>query len=356
MLSRPTASIVIVNYNGLAHLDPCLKAVRAQEVDGGLDVTVVDNHSNDGSVEHLRQHHRWVRLITCTRNLGFAAASNLAMRAVAGEHIVLLNNDTQVRPGWLAALVDTAEREPRAGAVTSKLVFSDQPGVIQNAGGVLLSDGSGGDRGTREPDEGQFDLEEEVFGFCGAAALLRREAIDDVGTFDESFFMYYEDTDLSWRMRLRGWRVLYDPRAVVEHAHSPTSGEWSDFFLFHVDRNRLLMVLKNAPSSLVARSFSALGLRAMKLRGRVPDAPEADQLEVEFGAPESIAADPVPSQPADAKATRRAALRLRVLRSFAAHAPAAVAARRVIRGRRTVPDREVMRWMVRRSEWDARFA
>lgn len=345
MLSRPTASIVILNYNGLAYLDPCLEAVRAQEVAGGLDVTVVDNHSDDGSIEHLRRQYPWVRLITCTRNLGFSAANNLAIRAVGGEHIVLLNNDTQVRPGWLAALVDSAEHEPRAGAVTSKLVFADRPEMIQNAGGVLLTDGSGGDRGSGDVDEGQFETREEVFGFCGAAVLLRRDALEDVGTFDESFFMYYEDTDLSWRMRLRGWKIVYDPRAVVEHGHSATAGEWSDFFLFHVDRNRLLMVLKNAPAALVARSFSALGLRAARLRQPQPGPASGSEGEGLSRV-----------QPATQKAGRRIALRGRVLESFLAHAPEALAARRRIRARRTVPDGDVMRWMVPRAEWDARFA
>jgi N-acetylglucosaminyl-diphospho-decaprenol L-rhamnosyltransferase len=345
MLSRPTASVVIVNYNGIGYLDPCLEAMRAQEVVGGLDVTVVDNNSRDGSVEHLRRHHRWVRLITCNRNLGFAAANNLAIRGARGEHVVVLNNDTRVRPGWLAALVDSAERDPQAGAVTSKLVFADRPKVIQNAGGVLLSDGSGGDRGSGDPDLGQFDRQEEVFGFCGAAALLRREAIEDVGTFDESFFMYYEDTDLSWRLRLRGWKILYDPRAVVEHGHSQTAGEWSDFFLFHVDRNRLLMLLKDAPAPLVARSFSALGLRAARLRHPPPvEATGADGERLSR------------LQPAAQKATRRIALRGRVLQSFLAHTPEALAARRLIRARRVVPDRDVTWWMLPRSEWDARFA
>ncbi|MBO0702496.1 MAG: glycosyltransferase family 2 protein [Candidatus Dormibacteraeota bacterium] len=345
MLSRPTASVVIVNYNGLAHLDPCLEALRAQEVIGGLDVTVVDNHSGDGSVEHLRRYHRWARLITCNRNLGFAAANNLAVRGARGEHVVVLNNDTRVRPGWLAALVDSAEHHPGAGAVTSKLVFADRPEVIQNAGGILLTDGSGGDRGSGDPDEGQFDAPEEVFGFCGAAALLSRDAIEDVGLFDESFFMYYEDTDLSWRLRLRGWNILYDPRAVVEHGHSSTSAEWSDFFLFHVDRNRLLMILKNAPAPLVARSFSALGLRAARLRQSPGVHP-----------PDTDGQDLSRLQPAAQKATRRIALRGRVLQSFLAHAPEALAARRQIRGRRSVPDSEVSRWMVPRAEWDARFA
>lgn len=346
ILSRPTASIVILNYNGLEFLDPCLEAVRAQEVTGGLDVTVVDNHSTDGSIEHLRRYYPWVRLITCTRNLGFSVANNLAIRAVAGEHVILLNNDTRVRPGWLAALVDSAERDPQAGAVTSKLVFADRPGVIQNAGGVLLSDGSGGDRGSGEVDEGQFETGEEVFGFCGAAVLLRRDALDDVGTFDETFFAYYEDTDLSWRLRLRGWKILYDPRAVVEHGHSKTNREWSDFFLFHVDRNRLLMILKNAPAPLVARSFSALGLRAARLRRPPPVS------DVPGGHGEGLSR----TQPDAEKATRRIALRGRVLESFLAHAPQALAARSRIRGRRTVTDRAVLRWMVPRSEWDAHFA
>lgn len=352
MLSRPTASVVIVNYNGLSYLEECLEAVRGQQVQGGLEATIVDNNSTDGSVDYLRRRHRWVRLITSTRNLGFAAATNLAVRSAAGDYIVLLNNDTRVRPGWLAALVDTAERYPDAGAVTSKLVYADRPAVIQNAGGVILSDGSGGDRGMEERDTGQFDSPEEVFGFCGAAVLLCREALADVGMFDESFFMYYEDTDLSWRMRLRGWQIRYDPRAVVEHVHSPSSGEWSDFFLFHVDRNRLLMVLKNAPGPVVTRSFASLGLRAIRLRrsgGRPGDEPALDVMQDEAPAPPSTTR-------AALKSDRRIALRARVARSLVAHSPEALAARRFIRGRRTVSDRDVLRWMVPRKEWDARFA
>src|SRR5581483_12472754 len=98
--------------------------------------------------------------------------------------------------------------------------------------------------GSGEPEAGRYQAREEVFGFCGAAALLRRAALEDVGAFEESFFMYYEDLDLSWRMRLRGWRILYEPGAVVEHAHAASTGEWSPFFTFHVDRNRVLTLLR----------------------------------------------------------------------------------------------------------------
>jgi hypothetical protein len=339
MPGRPTASVILVNYNGLRYLDPCLEALRGQDFDGGFDVTLIDNASTDGSVDHMRRHHRWVRLITASRNLGFAPATDLALRSVAGEHLVLLNNDTEVHPGWLAALVEAAERDRGAGAVTSKLVFADRPDVIQNAGGLLLTDGSGGDRGTGERDHGQFDASEEVFGACGAAMLLRRDALSDAGAFDESYFMYYEDTDLSWRLRLLGWRVIYQPTAVVEHSHSGTSGEWSDFFLFHVDRNRLFTILKNAPPGLVWSAFGSLGLRAgrnaLRVRGtgHTPDAP-----------------------PVSARDARRAGLHRQVLQSFSAHLPEMLAKRHQVRGRRRVADHDVLRWMVAREEWDARFA
>src|SRR5262249_51352308 len=148
------------------------------------------------------------------------------------------------------------EADRSVGAVTSKLVFMDRPGVIQNAGSLVLSDGSGGDRGTGEEDRGQYDRREEVFAACGAAVLLTRPMLDDVGALDPAFFAYYEDTDLSWRMRLRGWKIVYEPEAVVEHTHSGTSIEWSPFFTFHADRNRLFMILKNAPPTFALRSFA----------------------------------------------------------------------------------------------------
>jgi hypothetical protein len=181
--------------------------------------------------------------------------------------VVLLNSDTRVHPGWLAALVGAAEADPRVGAATAKCVFppeSPHGGRIQNAGGVLLSDGSGRDRGTivqdarvsYEADGGQYDLREEVFFFSGAAALLRTEALADIGLFDERYFMYYEDLDLSWRLRLRGWKVVYAPEAVVEHEHAASSKEWSPFFTYNVERNRLLTLLKLAPARLAAREVA----------------------------------------------------------------------------------------------------
>jgi GT2 family glycosyltransferase len=318
--------VVVVNYNGERHLDACLEALRRQELDGGFEVMLVDNGSSDASIERTRRDHAWVRVIEVGRNLGFAAANNRGFRAAAGRYVVLLNNDTRVRPGWLAALVAAAESDQRVGAVTSKLVFADRPEVIQNAGVLLLSDGGGADRGAGEVDRGQYERLEEVFGFCGGAALLRREALRDAGQFDETFFAYYEDTDLSWRMRRRGWSILYQPGAVVEHVHSATSVEGSTFFRFYADRNRLFMLVKNASAALVMRSLWAVG--AAVTGGRAQGS----------GSPAYAAARPLG----------------RVAISFCAHLPEMLLKRLVLRSRAQVSDREIERWLYPRSEWDAR--
>lgn len=125
--------------------------------------------------------------------------------------------------------------------------------VINNVGSILVPPGAGADRGYQEVDRGQYDEAEDVFLFCGAAVCVRRDALDEVGVFDDDFFMYYEDTDLSWRFQAAGWRIRYTPDAVVRHLHSASSVEWSPFFTFHVERNRLLTLAKNAPAGLAAR-------------------------------------------------------------------------------------------------------
>lgn len=126
--------------------------------------------------------------------------------------------------------------------------------VINNVGSSLFAGGFGGDRGFLEVDRGQYECPTDVFAWCGGAALLSRRYLDEVGTFDERFFLYYEDTDLSWRGQLRGWRYVYEPAALVRHRHSASSGVGSTLFRFSTERNRLLMLAKNAPARLAWRS------------------------------------------------------------------------------------------------------
>ena len=137
--------------------------------------------------------------------------------------------------------------------------------VINNVGSNLYAAGFGGDRGFLERDRGQYEDPAEVFAWCGGAVLLRREYLESVGKFDERLFLYYEDTDLSWRGRLAGWRYVYEPKAVVRHRHAQSSGVGSPVFRFHTERNRLLVLAKCAPARLAWRA--GLGeLRRMTLR------------------------------------------------------------------------------------------
>jgi GT2 family glycosyltransferase len=143
--------------------------------------------------------------------------------------------------------------------------------VVNNAGGIVLRDGYGADRGFQEPDTGQYDQPVEVFAACGNGMALRTAAGREVGWFDDDFFLYYEDTDLSWRLRARGWAIRYEPTAVLRHLHSASSTEWSPLWMFHVERNRLLMLTKDAsrPLALAAvRDYlltsASLGVRAVR--------------------------------------------------------------------------------------------
>lgn len=263
-------SVLIVNYNGRRHLDACLGALAAQELPRHrFEVIVVDNASADGSVEHLRRHHPWARTVALSRNLGFTGGNRAALDIARGNLIALLNNDTVAHSGWLSASVRALGDDPKVGGVAAKLLLHREPGVLNSAGLFLLRDGRGFDRGFREPDRGQYERPEEVFGACGAAMLLRRELLADVGFFDPRYFMYYEDLDLAWRARLRGWKFVYEPRAVVEHVHCATAGEASPLFCFHVERNRVLTGLKNAPPALAAWGLAGLALRVVRMVWRV---------------------------------------------------------------------------------------
>jgi GT2 family glycosyltransferase len=163
--------------------------------------------------------------------------------------------------------------------------------VLNNAGGVVFSDGYGADRAFQRVDDGSYDAPDDVFTFCGNGVAFRREVLRQVGLFDDDFFLYYEDTDLSWRVRAAGWDIRYEPSAVLRHHHAASSGEWSPVFRFHVDRNRLLMLTKNASWRLalpqVGRypmTTASMGLRALrqgvKARRRPPLRPTLIQLKV----------------------------------------------------------------------------
>ena len=244
MISSLT-SIVIVNFNGIAFLRECLTSLERQSLPRHLfEVIVVDNASRDGSCEMLKSDFPWVRVIALAENRGFAGGNNAGFAAAHGEFIALLNNDTHADPYWLQNAL--ASVELGVGGIASKLVFHAEPQRINSAGLRLLADGRGSDLGFRTDDNGQFEQIAEVFAGCGAALLLRRAVIDETNGFDERFFMYCEDLDLAWQSQINGWKFVYQPSSVVRHVHCGSSGEWSPFFTYHLERNRVWVNLRNA--------------------------------------------------------------------------------------------------------------
>jgi GT2 family glycosyltransferase len=248
-------SVILVNWNGRHHLDRCLPALAAQTWPA-IDIVVVDNASTDGTTAWLATEWPDVRVLALDTNVGFAEANNRAIRATDAPWVALLNNDTVPEPGWLAALVAVAAGDPRIAAVASRMLFLDVPGMINSAGIAVDRTGIAWDRlGGAPAAEG--DAPAAVFGASAGAALFRRVALEDVAeqdadgqvaVFDPRFFMYLEDVDLAWRLRLRGWRSVYAPDACVLHHGSASSGEGSPFKNRLLARNKVWTVIKNYPT------------------------------------------------------------------------------------------------------------
>jgi GT2 family glycosyltransferase len=246
-------TVVIPNWNTLRFLPVCLNSLRRQTFTG-FKTVLVDSGSTDGSVEFVRQEFPEVKVIPLGENLGFSAAVNAGIRSSRTEYVVLLNNDTEQDSGWLAALVRAAEARPEAGFFASKLLDFHDRNVLDGAGDALRRSGLPYRIGHREVDRGQYDQPAYVFGACAAAALYRRSMLDEIGLFDEDFFAYCEDGDLSFRAQLAGYRCFYVPDAVVYHIGSvSTGGKRSATATRLGTQNGINLLVKNLPSSLALR-------------------------------------------------------------------------------------------------------
>ncbi|MGI8858876.1 MAG: glycosyltransferase family 2 protein [Rubrobacteraceae bacterium] len=244
-------SVVIPNWNTRRFLGPCLHSLREQTFQD-FETVLVDSGSTDDSLSFVAENFPEVRTIALGENRGFSGAVNAGIEASEAELIVLLNNDTEQDPAWLATLVRAAEAYPKAGSFASKLLDFHDRHILDGAGDALRKSGLPYRLGHRERDLGQFDKPVPVFGACAAAALYRREMFDDIGLFDEDFFAYCEDGDLSFRAQLAGYQCLYVPGAVVYHVGSAsTGGKRSPTATRLGTRNSVCLLVKNLPSALV---------------------------------------------------------------------------------------------------------
>jgi GT2 family glycosyltransferase len=243
-------SVIVVNWNRKDLLRKCLESLAGQKK-CDLEIIVVDNGSTDGSPAMTASDFPAVHLIRNSDNRGFCGANNQGIAAARGEFIALLNNDAEAEPTWAAALKKALTDHPAAGMAASKILVYENPRRIDKVGHLIFPDGQNRGRGTGALDDGQFDRIEEVLWPDGCAAMYRKVMLDRIGGFDEDFFAYADDADLGLRARIAGWSCIYTPHAIVRHHRGATLGLRNAARVKLIERNRVLLVAKSFPASLL---------------------------------------------------------------------------------------------------------
>jgi GT2 family glycosyltransferase len=236
---EPLASIILVNYNKRDDIVRCLRSVLKTS-EPAFEVVVVDNASTDGSADVVEEEFPGVITIRSDTNLGFGAGCNLGVSHASASCLVFLNPDTLVESGWLGPLIESVDSQA-VGLATSKILMLDELDRINTCGNTVHITGLTLCRGLGAPSS-SFADEEEVDAVSGAAFAIRRDVFEALGGFDESMFLYMEDTDLSLRARLAGWQSVCVPRSRVFHDYSL---KMFPLKVFYQERNRYLMLLKS---------------------------------------------------------------------------------------------------------------
>jgi GT2 family glycosyltransferase len=240
----------VVNFRRVDLLRKCLASLRA-EIEAAHEIVdaeliVVDNGSGDESTEIVRREFPEVVLVPLDENLGFPAAVNEGLARSGGEWVLLLNNDATIERGAIDRLIRAGRSASDLGSVAAQMRFAGNARIINSAGIGVDALGIAHDRLLGLPAEESETQPTEVFGACAGAAIYRRAMLEQLGGLDATFFFALDDADLSWRAQMAGWRCLYEPGAVVIHHHGGTIRHESDFKYFHVGRNRVRMLAKNA--------------------------------------------------------------------------------------------------------------
>lgn len=238
----------------MKHLPDCFAALAAQTF-RNFECLMVDNGSTDGSLEFMKQHHPWVRLLPLGENQGFCGGNNAALKEVQGEYVALLNNDTAVAPTWLESLCRALDEHPEIGFCASKMMRFYERDTIDTAGDLVTTACNTLDRGRGTSGLPEFDVDAEVFGACAGASIYRWALLERVGWLDEDFYFCFEDIDLSFRAQLAGFRCLYVAGAVVYHKWGGTMSVKDGWRIAYSQRNIEFVWLKNMPAALMLRYF-----------------------------------------------------------------------------------------------------
>jgi GT2 family glycosyltransferase len=264
MSNFPKVAVVILNWNGLKHLEQFLPSILASTYPN-LDVIVGDNASTDGSIAFLTGRHPSVRIIENDQNYGFTGGYNRVLAQVDADYYVLLNSDVEVTTGWIEPVINLMESDKNIAAAGPKLRSFAQQTHFEYAGaagGFIDCLGYPFCRGrifdVLEEDNGQYDIAGEVFWASGAALFIKKKLWEAAGGFDESFFAHMEEIDLCWRLKNMGYKVMYCPQSVVYHLGGGTLNAESPFKTYLNFRNNLLLLKNNLP---FWRAFFTIGLR-----------------------------------------------------------------------------------------------
>ena len=315
LVRRPSARVVIVNWRRPELTIRAARSITGQ-LGGGDTLVVVDNASGDDSIERMTR--AGLTVVQSSRNLGFGAGVNLGARGMCEDVLVLINNDAVAEPGFLEAILAPLSDPPAApeptqpgspqrtsnsapAAATARILLAgrwkpagpDQEALVSprtgrwvrvsneaaargegevlvnSTGNLVDASGNGYDRDWLVPAEREHSPS-EVFGLCGGACAIRREVWRALGGFREDLFMYYEDTDLSWRLREHGWRVVYAREAVVRHEHASSSGTDSPMFIRVNARNRILVAAAHSPAPVVLQALARTLVRGLRGPRRGP--------------------------------------------------------------------------------------
>jgi GT2 family glycosyltransferase len=247
MTRAPRVSIVSINYNQVHHTCAMLDSLRKVTYPD-VEVIVVDNFSPEDPTAVITKNYPEVKFIRSEKNLGFAGGNNLGIAHSTGEYILFLNNDTEVAPGFLEPLVQLFETHPDAGVASCKLIYHNSDGIIQYVGSTCINPYTGRNKriGHMEKDRGQHDQLKETDLAHGAAMMVPRKVIDQVGMMPEFFFLYYEEIDWCESIKKAGYKIYVVPASTVYHKESMSVGKNSTLKTYYMTRNRLLFMRRHA--------------------------------------------------------------------------------------------------------------
>ncbi len=247
MENMPLVSIITINYNQSKVTLELLKSLR-EITYPNIEIIVVDNASPNDNPDVIKKEYPEITLLKSIKNIGFAGGNNLGVRVSKGDYLLFINNDTEVEPRFLEPMVNLLERDQAIGMVSPKILFHHTPDTIQYAGYFPMNPYTMRQNlvGYRQKDIGQYNDTKETYAIHGAAMMVPRRIIKQIGMMTEIYFLYYEEHDWCSRIKKAGYKVYYQPQSVIFHKESISTGKESPLKIYYIARNRILYSRRNS--------------------------------------------------------------------------------------------------------------